>query len=70
MRYSQGSSNETDEIADNTSTEGEDDGVTSASLKKEEVFDISLSFTRLYCLARGDDTGEETRFSRRKLESE
>jgi hypothetical protein len=70
MVDSQGGSNETDEITDDTSTESEDDSITSASLKKEEVFDISLSFTGLYGLARGDDTSEESWLGGRKLERE
>lgn len=70
MIYSQGGSDETDKITDDTATKGEDDGVTSASLEKEEIFDISLSITGLYCLARGDDTSEKSWFGGRKLEGE
>jgi len=66
--YSQGGSDETDEITDDTSAKGEDDSVASASLEKEEILDVSLSFTGLYGLAWGDDTGEESWFGRGKLE--
>ena len=68
MMYSQGGSDETDEITDDTSAKGEDDGVASASLEKEEILDVSLSFTGLYRLAWGDDTGEESWFGGSKLE--
>jgi hypothetical protein len=52
MVYSQGRSNKTNKIANDTSTKSEDDSVTSAALEKKKVFDVGLSFTRLCRLSR------------------
>lgn len=68
MVYSQGRSNKTNKIANDTSTKSEDDSVTSAALEKKKVFDIGFSFTRLCRLSRENNAGEETRFRGRKLQ--
>jgi hypothetical protein len=51
---------ETDEIADDTTAEGEDDGIPGALLRQEEILDLCLALSALGGLAWGDYVCKES----------
>ena len=58
--HSQSSGNKADEIANNTPSKSQNNGVTSASILEQEVLDLGLSFAAFAGLARRDDMSQET----------
>ena len=59
-RCSQSSGNKADEISDNTTSEGQDNGVPGAGVGEEEILDFCLAFSRFYRLSGRDCVGEES----------
>ena len=55
----QGGCDVANEIADDTASEGEEDGAAGALLGEEKVLDGGLALAGLCCLAGGDDMGDE-----------
>ena len=58
-RCSQGGGNKADEISDNTTSEGEDNGVSGAGIGEEEILDLCLALSRFYRFSRRDCVGEK-----------
>ncbi len=58
-RYLQGSGRKADEIPDNTTSEGEDNGFADARVGNEEILDFCPALFRFYGFSGGGGMGEE-----------